>query len=299
MDNRIVLIGGSNVDYMAKSAKQLIEKNSNIGELQISFGGVGRNIVENLALIGNKVTFYTGIGNDLFGSKLKSELQDIGVEVISPKLDVSSSSYLAIHDADGDMKVAICDSRAIDQIDIDFINENNEEIKSNEYICLETNISEKMIGDLFRYYPDKKWLVEGVSNEKAKRVSKYLDKVYLFKGNRKEAQSVIDSDTNNIRKNIQKILDKGAKNVVITNGSKSVYYGNKNGIDKVIVNPLTDIKNTTGAGDAMFAGVVDQICQGKELREAIIFGDKMANESLHVNKAVSPEVKKFKYSHIV
>jgi len=297
MGNRIVLIGGSNVDYMAKSAKKLIEKNSNIGKLQISFGGVGRNIVENLALIGNIVTFYTGIGNDAFGAQLKSELEEIGVKVISPKLDVSSSSYLAIHDVGGDMKVAICDSRAIDRIDIDFINRNDDDIKSSEYVCLEMNISEKIIGDLLKYYPDKKWLVEAVSNEKAKRISKHLDKVFLFKGNRKEAQAVIDSDTNNIRKNIQEILNRGAENVVISNGSKSVYFGNKNGIDKVIVNPITDIKNTTGAGDAMFAGIVDQICQGKELKEAIIFSDKLATESLHADKAVSPSVVKYKYIH--
>lgn len=297
MTDRIILIGGSNIDYMAKSTRKLVESDSNIGKLSVSYGGVGRNIVENLARIGNKVTFFTGIGSDALGEKLKEELESLDVKVLSPKLDGVTSSYLSIHDSDGTMKYAICDSRASDKININYINENNADIRKTEFICLETNISPNTIRDLFRCYPDKKWMVEAVSTNKVIRVSEYLDRIYLFKGNKYEAKAVVNSDTINIRTNIKKILDRGTQNVIISAGSKAIYYGNKSGIFKIEINPIDDIINDTGAGDAMFAGIIDQINTGKTLEEAILFGNKLAVESLKTNKAVSLEVAKYKYKH--
>jgi pseudouridine kinase len=282
---------------MAKSTKKLVEKDSNIGKLSVSFGGVGRNIVENLARIGNKVIFFTGIGNDTLGRSLQEELEGLGVEVYTPKVQEVSSSYLSIHDFDGTMKYAICDSRASDKITIDFINENNSDIRRTNYICLETNISPNTIRDLFRCYPDKKWVVEAVSANKVVRVSEYLDRIYLFKGNRYEAKAVIDSDTIDIRTNIKEILNRGTQNVIISAGSKAVYYGNKNGIFKIAIEPFNDVVNDTGAGDAMFAGIIDQINTGKSLEEAIKFGDKLALESLKTTKAVSLEIEKYRYNH--
>ncbi len=297
MTDRIILIGGSNIDYMAKSTRKLIEKDSNIGKLSVSFGGVGRNVVENLARIGNKVTFFTGIGDDALGRSLKEELEKLGVVVYTPALQDVSSSYLSIHDFDGTMKYAICDSRASDNITVDFINENNSDIRNTEYICLETNISQNTIRDLFRCYPDKKWLVEAVSANKVVRVSEYLDRIYLFKGNRYEAKAVINSNTINIKENIEEILKRGTQNVIISAGSSAIYYGNKSGIFKIAIEPFNEVVNDTGAGDAMFAGIIDQINIGKSLEEAIKFGNKLALESLKTNKAVSLDVEKYRYNH--
>ena len=61
---KIVVIGGSNVDYIAKSDSEFKLKDSNTGILNVSFGGVGRNITENLLRLKNDVTFFTSIGND-------------------------------------------------------------------------------------------------------------------------------------------------------------------------------------------------------------------------------------------
>jgi len=282
---------------MAKSAKKLVDNDSNIGKLSVSFGGVGRNIVENLARIGNRVVFFTGIGSDAPGRSMKKELEDLGVKIYSPNISDVSSSYLSIHDFDGTMKCAICDSRASDKINIDFINENNLEIRKTEYMCLEANISQSTIRDLFRCYPDKKWMVEAVSANKVVRLSDFLNRIFLFKGNRYEAKAVIHSDTIDVRKNIREILDRGVKNVIITAGSKSVYYGSKEGVSKIDIKPFDQVVNDTGAGDAMFAGIIDKINCGKSIEEAIIFGNKLALESLKTERAVSLNVDKYRYNH--
>src|SRR5574344_1176995 len=156
----ILLIGGSNIDFLAKSFKTLIPSDSNPGELSISYGGVGRNIAENLALLNDRVTFITGIGNDTNGEGLVKQLEKRGVKVIFPKPTASSSSYIAICDETGDMQIAVCDSRAIDNLSAEFIKEHEDVIKDKEYVFFETNLAQKTIEKMIKAYPDKKWCVE-------------------------------------------------------------------------------------------------------------------------------------------
>jgi hypothetical protein len=49
MNKTILLVGGSNIDYIATANDKLIRHSSNIGELEVSFGGVMRNVVEKIA----------------------------------------------------------------------------------------------------------------------------------------------------------------------------------------------------------------------------------------------------------
>ena len=85
MDKTLLLIGGSNIDYIATSKDKLIKKVSNIGTVSISFGGVMRNIAENLARLGNKIDFLTAIGDDANGKAMRDDLESLGINVIAPK----------------------------------------------------------------------------------------------------------------------------------------------------------------------------------------------------------------------
>ena len=67
----IISIGGSNIDIQGFSSKPILMRESNPGKIRICSGGVGRNIVNNLANIGLKnIKFITYIGNDIFGDIL-------------------------------------------------------------------------------------------------------------------------------------------------------------------------------------------------------------------------------------
>ena len=92
MAQDVLVIGGSNIDYAAFSQKKLILGDSNIGKIKTSFGGVGRNLVENLARLGHHVTFLTAIGNDPQGKQLKEELESLSVRVLTPSYSKNTSS---------------------------------------------------------------------------------------------------------------------------------------------------------------------------------------------------------------
>lgn len=295
MKDKILLIGGSNIDYIAKSDKRLIREDSNPGTVSVSFGGVGRNIVENLARLNDQVTFITGIGNDRLGKQLVEDLESLSVKVIYPVSDTASSSYVAICSNDGDMDTAVCDSRAIDNLSINFIRQFDDEIRAMDYLIMDCNLSLKTIGDLFHVYPDKKWCVEAVSVNKVTRVGRFLHKIYLLKGNAYEIRALagVKEDVN-LSEAIKKLLEKGVQNIVATQGAKPVLFGSGEGIIEIPVKPLKkeEIVNATGAGDAMFAGIIHMMNQGATWKECVEFGEEMSALALKSERAVSWEISK-------
>lgn len=297
MKNKLILIGGSNIDYIGTSKDKLQPGVSNIGTLSTSFGGVMRNVAENLAYLQNTCVFLTAIGNDTLGRKMKKQLKEIGVKVICPKTTYPSSTYLAINDASHDMSVALCDNRIIKELSPVFLNEKKNLISNNEYLALDTNLTDESIEYIFETFKNPKILCETISPAKAVRIKKYVKDIYLLKGNLHEAQALTK---NNLQGEalIKSLLAMGIKNVVISHGSKDIFIGTyPNKVIRVGVSPLSDIKNTTGCGDALFAGIIDKITMGASLIEAVEFGHKMAEITLMSDSATSEEIKALGYNH--
>ena len=67
---RIYVVGGANIDIQGYSNKPLMFQDSNVGKVSYSYGGVARNIAENLALLNDDVCFVSAIGQDMFGSTM-------------------------------------------------------------------------------------------------------------------------------------------------------------------------------------------------------------------------------------
>ncbi|MEA4820923.1 MAG: PfkB family carbohydrate kinase, partial [Erysipelotrichales bacterium] len=53
----IYVIGGANIDIQGTPFEKLKYKDSNPGIISYSFGGVARNVAENLARLGDNVNF--------------------------------------------------------------------------------------------------------------------------------------------------------------------------------------------------------------------------------------------------
>ena len=295
MDNTYLLIGGSNVDYIATSQKKLQKKVSNIGEISISFGGVMRNICENLARLGNKIDFITAIGDDANGKEMKKELIDLGVNVICPKTDYVSGSYVAINDVNHDMVDAICDNRIINDLNEEFLKTQHDLIASHEYVIMDGNITEEAIKYLFNGYKNKKFVVEAISPEKVMKFKDYLDKIYLIKCNIHEARMLMGIDL--MEKDlVSGLLARGVKNVVVSHGAHDVYFGeNYRRVDLVKVNEVKEYVNTTGCGDALTSGVLDYFLRGKSLKEAVAFGNELSRLTLMSKGATTKEVEKYRH----
>lgn len=285
----ILVIGGSNIDFSSRSDNPLIRGDSNIGKRTISFGGVGRNVCENLAHLHDSVSFITAIGKDSRGQERKQDLEKKGIKTYVPDLDYPSGSYNVILDSNGNRFVAICETSFLDHLTGEDRKPFEPIIKEHEYIVLEANRNEKVIDYLFKTYPDKKFLVETVSANKVSRFVPYLSQIYLFKSNVLESKYALNEEKDPIGL-AEDLLSKGVKNVVISNGPRPITFGDKNSIEQRKIVPRKNIVSENGAGDALFSGILHRLHQGKSLKEAVAFGSLVSEKTLSYSGACNPDI---------
>lgn len=64
MKQWLVVVGGTNMDVVARMSAPLVPATSNPGRTRISPGGVGRNIAACLGLLGAPVRLVSAVGDD-------------------------------------------------------------------------------------------------------------------------------------------------------------------------------------------------------------------------------------------
>jgi len=75
-EQKVIIIGGSNVDIVGKPTNKFLTKTSNPGVADVSIGGVGRNIFECVQRLGLKSSeFITFIGDDIAGKLILSDFK--------------------------------------------------------------------------------------------------------------------------------------------------------------------------------------------------------------------------------
>lgn len=293
MATLISVIGGANVDMSATLTDAFIAADSNPGHVEVGYGGVARNIAQNLALLGARTQLLTIFGGDLFGGLLLDYCKQQGIDVHLSERESSlrSGLYLCLHNHAGEMIAAVADTEAIRLITPEWLAKRSGELNLSDYVVADTNIGEEAI----------KWLMEnvtvplfidGVSTTKAHRVVNALRKAKLpylhtLKLNLKEALAVTEKQT--YGEAAQELLDLGAAHVYITLGSEGVYC--RTAAEEWLFPALPgEIVNTTGAGDAFLAGVVYAHAKGIDFPKTAQYGLMAARASLMSPKAVNPEI---------
>lgn len=272
----ILVIGGTNVDIQGFSTGKLREHDSNPGYVGVSYGGVGKNIAENIARLDVNTKFITVFGNDLYGEKIKEHLGKIDVDVSDSLVleNGETSIYLSILDSSGEMNVAISSMEIFKKLTPEYLKQKNKKIESSEIIIVDTNLEIETIKYITDLKKKSKIIVDTVSTKKAEKIKDNIGDFYTIKPNKIEAEllSGIKINTNEDLDRAGKyFLDKGVKNIFITLGSEGVYYIN-NSKKGIIENPKITPVNVTGGGDAFVAGIAYAEFFGKNIEEAARFG---------------------------
>jgi len=271
--NKVYVIGGANIDIQGTSFSRLVDKDSNPGLISYSFGGVGRNIAENLALLKENVRFVSAFGNDLYGIDMYRYCESVGVNMsFSIKANQNTSTYLAVMDENSDMAIAINDMRILTHIDEELISKVFNEVDSNDILILDTNLDEKMINHILLNCPCSVYM-DPISTVKATKIKPLLKHIYMLKPNKLEAQQLsgimLDSELNYVR-TLDYFLDAGIEEIVISLGKNGVIAGNKK--EKFwIKHSFVQMQNATGAGDSFLAGYVHKAMQGKDMDTKVRF----------------------------
>lgn len=284
-NNEVVIIGGANIDYTGNLEEGYNLKESNIGSVEIYFGGVARNISENIARNGIKHSFITCIGTDYLGYAMKEELESLGVQLYIPKDAKKTGSFLSVNE-NNNLMVGICDTNYNFLLTKEYL-ESIKVINDNtKYIILDANIPTELIEYICNTYSDKYIIADGISSKKVMKFKPFLSKISLLKVNIYEGQTL----TGYLQPELiaKSLIKQGLQSVIISRGSKLTLYNIDNELFLEPIIKVDKVVNTTGAGDAMLSGVIVGIVKGLDFKDAIKLGHKFASTNV---KASSPTVK--------
>lgn len=289
----ITIVGGANVDIIGSPYGKLSMKDSNPGKTTISFGGVGRNIGENLSRLGADTRLITVLGNDIYGKLIKEEGVKIGLNMSESLIlyGEKTSTYLAILDETGDMKIAISSMDIFEKMTVSFI-KNKKELIENSVLCVaDTNIPKEVLEYMVLNFKTD-FFLDTVSTKKAEKVKDILGYFHTIKPNKLEAEILSGMKIKN-KKDIYKVakyfIDKGVKRVFITLGSEGVYYLDNNQETYIEV-PNINVINATGAGDAFMAALAYSYYNEMDIDETIKFAIGASIVTLEDKSTINPNI---------
>lgn len=291
---KVAVIGGINMDIAGFPDYQLVQGDSNPGKTSFSPGGVGRNIAENIALLGNSVEMYSVVGDDIYGESLIEQTSKSGVDMSHVKIipHISTGTYMAILDGDMDMFVAISSMDIFSCLNEEYLLDNKDTILRNEIIVFDTNLSKIDLELATELFKDKKLFLDTVSSEKAKNAKKIIGRFHTIKPNKLEAQILTDIKINteeDLISSAEILHSKGVVNVCISLGSDGVFFSNQDGKGFVKI-PDIRIKNATGAGDSFQAGLVHGELLGLSLLESVKIASATAAMTLDSESTINRNI---------
>ncbi|NLD52380.1 MAG: carbohydrate kinase [Clostridiales bacterium] len=275
MKDAFLVIGGLNMDILGTPSHSFVQRDSNIGRVRLTPGGVGRNIASHLARLGAPVELMAVLGNDVYAGLLEQSCTkaDIGLRY-AVRSNLPTCMYLAIHDTQGDMLAAINDMEAMKALSPESI---MEKLRGQNFraCVLDANLSQQSLEAAARM--ECPLIADPVSCDKAERLVPIFPRLTAIKPNLMEARLL--SGREGIEEAAAALLDKGVRQVYISLGSGGCYYASQQERGYLPAVSLPPVP-ATGAGDAMVAGLTIAISEGKTAAESAAFGQECAANHL-------------------
>lgn len=256
----VVVIGAANIDIGGSPFKKLIYKDSNPGDIVISYGGVGRNISHNLTKLGVNVKLAAAMGGDVLGDDLIRYCENVGIntDLILTVPDEVSSMYMYINDESRDMQLAVSHVEIVKKITPSYIDSISDVINGASIVVADCNLSHETlmhIKDICKV----PLCIDPVSQSHALKIKDHLDGITIIKPNKLEAELLtgisINSD-DDYRAAASSLLDQGVEKVFITMGERGILVADSSEMNIIEAYDADDVMSTTGAGDSATAAIV-------------------------------------------
>jgi pseudouridine kinase len=292
MQKQVTVIGGLNMDIKAKSKNNLLPGDSNPSDIEISAGGVGRNIAHNLALLGVETFFLSVAGNDLESHSVITQTAQAGVNM--EHLLISShkktGKYIAILDSQGEMAMAVSDMSILEELDTAYLESKLEIIKNSHFVVCDANISIdclKFIIETCKIY-NIPLCIDPVSAAKAVKLQGLLEGIYILTPNALELH-VLTGIENNVEQASAEIIKLGVKNVIATLGPLGLCHTDKNKSTRY-PSIAKNILDVTGAGDSLTAGLIYGLLEYENFQMGCLCGLAAAAITLSSKETVSNKI---------
>ncbi|MFK7792635.1 MAG: PfkB family carbohydrate kinase, partial [Devosiaceae bacterium] len=272
----VMCMGGAVVDRTYRLHAPAINGTSNPSSAQRSFGGVARNVTENLARLRRSAGLVSLVGNDEAGQAILDQLAGLGVDVsgCTQHADVATAEYVAVMQPSGTLQMGLAAMDAFETISPAMMLAVLPALQTATWVFADTNPPAETLAELMAGKQGFKLAVDCVSVPKAARLPDDLGAVDLLFANLDEARALVGRDA--APEDIASaLLNKGAASVVLTLGAEGHVVADRTRVTKVPAVPCTCL-DVTGAGDALIAGTLHGLLQNLPLVEASRMGAGLA-----------------------
>ena len=286
-----VVVGGVNVDIGGRSFAPLVEADSNPGTVQLSLGGVGRNIAHNMSLLGTDVRMLTAFGDDVHGQRVAASCAELGIDA-SHACRVTggtTSTYLYLTDEKGEMALAVSNMEICKKITPAYLAANLSLLQNAQLVIADCNIPQESLIYLAENCTVPLFC-DPVSTVKAEKLRPILNKIHTLKPNRLEAELLSGVKINSVEdvaKAADKLLELGVHRLFISLGSDGIYAAMDDQRLHMPNLPGTMV-NTTGCGDAAMAAIGWAYLEGMDLRETARAGLAAGVIAMESTETINP-----------
>jgi pseudouridine kinase len=294
--SHILVIGAASVDVKGRALKALQLGASVPGDITVSFGGVGRNVAENLARLGQRTILLSAVGDDAFGTQILERAASGGVDVskviVVPKCH--SAAYMATLDENGSKTFAVDEMAIMQFVTPAYIRSHSALFKDAGMLVLDANLSPSSLASAIKAAKRNGVSVaaDPTSTTLAPRLRKHLADLAMIKPNVAEAGLLLGHPIHGRTEATaaaQELVARGTGLAVITLADEGLCYASsrESGYLPAIRCQVVDY---TGAGDALTAAVVYGLVNGFPLDEAMRLGVSAATLTLKCSETVCPDM---------
>lgn len=269
----IVVVGSINTDLITMSNNFPKIGETITGDDFVTLpGGKGANQAVCAAKLGEDVKFIGCVGNDTNGKFSTKNLEKYKVDISGVEIVEDVPSGIAqITVAERDNTIIIVPG-ANGKVTKEVVDKHISILESADIVLLQLEIPIETV----EYIVDlcnKRNIKVILNPAPAVKLSiDLIEKVDYFTPNETELELIFNSSRD-------EVLSKYPNKILMTSGSEGVYYHN----GKEIINVpaiKVDVKDTTGAGDTVNGALAYALVNGYELKEAIIFANKVASKTV-------------------
>ena len=293
----IVVIGSTFVDIKGYPFTQYIPAGRNSGRVVEVHGGVSRNIAEDIANVELRPTFVTLVDNTGMGADVVAKLERHRCNTrFIRSVEDGLGTWLAVFDHTGDVVASI--SKRPDLTEIEHIlDEQGDEILSGaDSIAVELDIEVPILKRILALAKKHgKKVFSPVTNMSIAAERRDLIKhVECLVCNLQEAGILFMEDYEGTPHEqmeailAEKVKRAQVKSMVVTMGPDGAVWATSDGESGWCPAQHVRVADTTGAGDAFFAGVVIGMTYGKTLAEACEIGTRLAASVIVTDESVCP-----------
>ena len=292
---KIVTVGTVYVDIKGYPEGQFFPTGRNAGEIKYFHGGVARNIAEDVVKLGEDSILVSLVDKSGAASDVIKHLKEVGVKTDYIKAtEHGMGTWMAVFDSDRELCASISKRPELLPICDILVSDEEQIFKDAAGILLEIDIDEQIVDLTMRLAEKYDIPVYAVISNMtiAKERISYIKKTTCFFCNRLEAGIFFDKKT--LALSPQEMLDllklelkrMDMQAMVITMDSEGAAYATAKGEAGLCPALPITVVDSTGAGDAFFAGTSVGLLRRLSLADACRLGTETAAKVLSTRENV-------------